>query len=83
MGQLLSVVDIDGNNEMYPIDWAIVEQETRYSWTWFLTFLKDDLEIEHSAHYVFISDKQKGLGQAIVELFPHSKHQTLCKAFTQ
>ncbi|XP_062028993.1 uncharacterized protein LOC133745001 [Rosa rugosa] len=46
-GQLLSAVGIDGNNGMYPIAWAIVEQECRDSWTWFLTFLKEDLQIHH------------------------------------
>ncbi|XP_062014682.1 uncharacterized protein LOC133731289 [Rosa rugosa] len=74
-GQLLSAVGIDGNNGMYPIAWDIVEQESRDSWTWFLTFLKEDLEIHHSMHYCFISDKQKGLEQAIKELFPDSEHR--------
>ncbi|XP_062011844.1 uncharacterized protein LOC133728443 [Rosa rugosa] len=74
-GQLLSAVGIDGNNAMYPIAYAIVEQETRDSWTWFLTFLREDLHMYSSMHYSFISDKQKGLEQAIRDLFPHSEHR--------
>ncbi|XP_062010481.1 uncharacterized protein LOC133726851 [Rosa rugosa] len=74
-GQLLSAVGIDGNNGMYPIAYAIVEQETRDSWTWFLTFLREDLQIYSSVHYAFISDKQKGLEQSIKDLFPNSEHR--------
>ncbi|XP_050379758.1 uncharacterized protein LOC126797126 [Argentina anserina] len=58
-GQLLSAVGIDDNNGMYPIAWAIVEKEMKDSWSWFMTSLKDDLEINRSMAYAFISDKQK------------------------
>lgn len=74
-GQMLSAVGIDGNNGIYPVAWAIVESETRETWTWFLEFLKVDLDIHHSAHYTFMSDKQKGLEQAITGLFPEATHR--------
>lgn len=74
-GQLLSAVGIDGNNGIYPIAWAVVEQETKDSWTWFLEFLKVDLDIHHSIHYTFMSDKQKGLEQVLKELFPDAAHR--------
>ncbi|XP_062005776.1 uncharacterized protein LOC133722949 [Rosa rugosa] len=74
-GQLLSTVGIEGNNGIYPIAWVIVEAESRESWTWFLEFLKADLDIHHSGHYTFMSDKQKGLEQAIKELFPDASHR--------
>ncbi|XP_061999138.1 uncharacterized protein LOC133716443 [Rosa rugosa] len=74
-GQLLTAVGIDGNNGIYPIAWAVVEVETSESWTWFLEFLKVDLSIHHSSHFSFMSDKQKGLEQAIKELFPDSQHR--------
>ena len=35
-GQLLSVVGRDGNNQMFPIAWAVVEGENQDSWTWFI-----------------------------------------------
>ncbi|XP_024178269.1 uncharacterized protein LOC112184236 [Rosa chinensis] len=73
-GQLLLAVGIDGNNDIYPIGWAIVEQESRDLWTWFLSFLKEDLMIHHSSQYAFISDKQRGLEQAIKDLFPDAEH---------
>ncbi|XP_040372479.1 uncharacterized protein LOC112192744 [Rosa chinensis] len=74
-GHLLTAVGIDGNNGIYPIAWAIVESECRDSWTWFLELLRVDLQIYHSVHYAFISDKQKGLEQAIKDLFPFSEHR--------
>lgn len=74
-GQLLAAVGIDGNNGMYPVAYAVVEKETRDSWTWFLWFLKEDLCIDNDFSYDFISDKQKGLELAIKELFPNSKHR--------
>ena len=32
-GHLLVVVEKDRNNQMYPVDWAIVKNETSESWT--------------------------------------------------
>ena len=34
-GQLLVVVGKDGNDQMYPIAWAIVEVKNINSWVWF------------------------------------------------
>ncbi|XP_062006062.1 uncharacterized protein LOC133723261 [Rosa rugosa] len=53
-GQLLSAMGIDGNNGIYPIAWAIVEAESRDTWTWFLEFLREDLDIHHRTHYTFM-----------------------------
>ncbi|KAL6133059.1 hypothetical protein ACLB2K_065296 [Fragaria x ananassa] len=60
---------------MYPIAWAIVKRETRTTWNWLLTFLREDLQLWNSHHYVFISDKQKGLKQVIKDLFPNAEHR--------
>ncbi|WOL19530.1 hypothetical protein Cni_G28328 [Canna indica] len=35
-GQLLSTIGTDGNNQMFPIAWAVVEGENFNSWRWFL-----------------------------------------------
>ncbi|XP_062007932.1 uncharacterized protein LOC133724964 [Rosa rugosa] len=56
-GQLFAAVGIDGNNGMYPIAYAVVELENKETWTWFLQFLQEDLELWNSYHYAFISDK--------------------------
>lgn len=59
-GQLLAAVGRDGNNNMYPIAFAVVEAETKDSWTWFLATLVSDLGAhEQHCRPTFISDRQK------------------------
>ncbi|CAI9295116.1 unnamed protein product [Lactuca saligna] len=58
-GQVLSAMALDGNNGIYPLDYAVVESETLNSWTWFLSNLGDDL----------------GLLPAIATLFPCAEHR--------
>jgi hypothetical protein len=61
-GQLMAAVGKDGNNQMIPIAYAVVEAETRDSWQWFLDLLLEDLnDIQHKS-YAFISDQQKVYG---------------------
>ena len=42
-GQILSAVGRDANDNMYPIAMAIVETESKDSWSWFLDCLLKDL----------------------------------------
>jgi len=58
-GQLLTVVGKDGNNQMIPIAFAIVEAETRDSWSWFTNLLLEDLNKIQHRRWSFISDQQK------------------------
>ncbi|KAL3358882.1 hypothetical protein AABB24_015792 [Solanum stoloniferum] len=44
-GQLLTSVGVDGNNNMYPVAFAVVEGELKETWHWFLTLLDEDLRI--------------------------------------
>ncbi|XP_021996805.1 uncharacterized protein LOC110893954 [Helianthus annuus] len=60
-GQILTAIGVDGNNGIYPVAYALVEAETFKSWEWFLELLKDDLGLEDSTNFTFISDRQKGL----------------------
>ncbi|KAK8697382.1 hypothetical protein V6N13_113533 [Hibiscus sabdariffa] len=75
-GHILAAVGIDADDCIYPIAYACVESECGQSWAWFLDILKDDLDIFNSYHISFMSDRQKGLVDAIAELFPHSEHRT-------
>ena len=75
----MTVVGVDPNNQMYPIAYIIVESETRETWTWFLDFLGEDLCLNNDHGLSWISDKQKGLLNAIVEMFPHSEHRHCVK----
>jgi len=64
----LTAVGIDGNDNIYPIAFAIVEGELKETWKWFLTLLDEDLGISQNPFaWTFISDKQKGLIPAFDE----------------
>ncbi|XP_078442494.1 uncharacterized protein LOC144712171 [Wolffia australiana] len=60
-GQLLSAVGKDGNNQMFPIAWAVVEGENQSSWTWFIQLLMNDLGMVDGNGWTIISDQQKVL----------------------
>lgn len=45
-GQLMAAVGRDGNDQMYPIAWAVVEGENTSSWEWFITELQVHLQLE-------------------------------------
>lgn len=58
-GQLLCAVGRDGNNQMFPIAWAVVSVENKENWGWFLNLLKYDLSFGEGAGLTIISDMQK------------------------
>lgn len=58
-GQLLTAVGIDPNDCIFPIAMGLVEVESTYTWEWFLTTLKNDLNIINTCPYTIMSDKQK------------------------
>nr|KAJ0215269.1 hypothetical protein LSAT_V11C300144210 [Lactuca sativa] len=62
-------------NRIYPLAYALVENETTYSWTWFLEQLGDDLELYANSNSTFISDRQKGIIPAIAKLYPQVEHR--------
>ncbi|XP_050216383.1 uncharacterized protein LOC126667453 [Mercurialis annua] len=74
-GQLLAAVGIDANDCTYPVAWCVVDSETKENWMWFLSLLADDLPINNSYGWCFMSDRQKGLIPAIETLFPHAEHR--------
>ncbi|KAI3727481.1 hypothetical protein L6452_16097 [Arctium lappa] len=74
-GQILTAVGIDPNHGTYPVAYAIVEAETKSSWTWFLECLGDDLDLSRNSNFNFISDRQKGIVPAIASLFPCDEHR--------
>ncbi|KAK2635120.1 hypothetical protein Ddye_029912 [Dipteronia dyeriana] len=79
IGQLLTTIGVDANNQMYPVAYTVVDVETKHKWGWFLDQLAPDLELNNCFAIVWISDKQKGLIDAIVERFPNSEHRFCVK----
>ncbi|XP_050238239.1 uncharacterized protein LOC126687725 [Mercurialis annua] len=65
-GALLTAVAKDGNNQMFPICWVVVESENEFLCTWFLEILFEELGI---------IDGCLGLTNAIMKLTPHAEHR--------
>ncbi|KAH0761301.1 hypothetical protein KY290_017374 [Solanum tuberosum] len=74
-GELLVAVGRSGNNQMFPIARAVVDQETKHSWTWFIEYLISDLELGNGVGLTIMSDCQKGLIPTIQELLPNAEHR--------
>ena len=62
--QLLSAIAKDGNDNIFPMAMAVVEQENKDSWTWFLEQFADDIGRPEELNLVFINDRQKVLSSS-------------------
>ena len=58
-GQILSATAKDANDNIFPVAMAVVEQENKESWIWFLEIFTDDIGRPEELQLVFISDRQK------------------------
>lgn len=58
-GELLVAVGRNGNQQMYPIAWVVVDQETKHFWSWFLRYLIEDLHLRDGFGITIMSDMQK------------------------
>ncbi|RYQ95182.1 hypothetical protein Ahy_B08g090243 isoform A [Arachis hypogaea] len=74
-GQLLTAIGWDPNDQILPIAYAVVEAETKDTWTWFLTNLCDDFGSDKIRRCTFISNQQKGLVPTFDELIPRVDHR--------
>ena len=60
-GELLAAIGRDGNSQMFPIAWAIVDVESTDTWEWFIKNLKTDLNLDSGYGYTIMTDQQKVL----------------------
>ena len=58
-GQILSATVNDANDNIFSVVMAVVEQETRESWIWFLEIFVDDIARTEEFQLAFIFDRQK------------------------
>ncbi|WMV34745.1 hypothetical protein MTR67_028130 [Solanum verrucosum] len=58
-GELLVAVRRNGNNQMFPIAWTVVDKETKHSWSFFINYLKEDLQLGTGHGLTVMSDMQK------------------------
>ncbi|XP_059658764.1 uncharacterized protein LOC132305075 [Cornus florida] len=72
-GHLLSAVACDGNDQMYPVAFVVVEAETKDSWAW---FMRELMEVVGS-HFdiTFMSDRQKGLVDSFDTILYGAEHR--------
>lgn len=71
----MSTVGRDGNNQLFPIAYAVVESENTDNWIWFTELLSVDLNLGDGRGYTIISDQQKGLDKSLKELLPNVEHR--------
>ncbi|CAN6902178.1 unnamed protein product [Brassica oleracea] len=60
---------------MYPIAWAVVDVENEPNWCWFIQNLKADLNLQNGRGFTLISDRQKGLLNAVERELPMVEHR--------
>ncbi|KAG8377256.1 hypothetical protein BUALT_Bualt08G0009300 [Buddleja alternifolia] len=74
--QFLVAVGRDGNHNMVPIALAVVQVENLENWKWFLSVMLEDIGgLDQSHMWTFITDRKKGLLEAIAELAPYAEHR--------
>ncbi|XP_058781151.1 uncharacterized protein LOC131655272 [Vicia villosa] len=71
-GILFIAVGRDPNDQYLPVAFAVVESETKDSWSWFMKLLIEDIG---DGRWCFISDQQKGLVQVFEEEYPAYEHR--------
>ncbi|XP_021757464.1 uncharacterized protein LOC110722504 [Chenopodium quinoa] len=76
-GQILVAVAKDGNNNSFPLAWAIVEVENKETWGWFLESLIAMFTHDQGVRLTIMSDRQKGLIEAMADVIP-KEDQRFC-----
>ncbi|XP_043706276.1 uncharacterized protein LOC122655944 [Telopea speciosissima] len=80
-GVLLSAISIDGNNGIFPLAYVVVESEGKDSCLFFLYELRQCIRTDLTTAiaggflFTFMTDKQKGLIDAMGIIFPEANHR--------
>ncbi|XP_063935333.1 uncharacterized protein LOC108226826 isoform X1 [Daucus carota subsp. sativus] len=78
-GVLLSAVALDANNEIFPLAYAIVSAEDKETWSWFFWNLYNLLKESSRKDWTVISDRQKGIDIALLDVWPTVKRRYCCR----
>nr|KAJ0198666.1 hypothetical protein LSAT_V11C600319390 [Lactuca sativa] len=65
-GKMLIAMGVDGNNQILPLAFAIVENESYDSWNWFLSYIKSHVVKEREG-ICLISDRHLGILKVVNE----------------
>lgn len=79
----LLVLGRDGNDGMVPIAIAMIETENYETWKWFLNELLEDIGGIGEDRWTFVSDRQKGLLEALKDLVPDCEHRFCARHMLQ
>ncbi|XP_018462678.1 uncharacterized protein LOC108833776 [Raphanus sativus] len=71
-GCLLTASAQDGNYQIFPIAFGIVDSENEQSWTWF--FNKLTAVVPDAEDLVFVSDRHTAIYSGIRRVYPAAKH---------
>ncbi|XP_026377904.1 uncharacterized protein LOC113272248 [Papaver somniferum] len=74
-GVLVAATTLDGENRLVPLGIGVARSETKENWLIFLKDLAPGILAHHSGKVTFISDQQKGLLEAVAEVFPGMPHR--------
>ncbi len=75
---ILSMVILDGNNQIIPLSWAIVPIEDCENWRWFLRQVARYVSLDKEDS-VIMSDRGKGLVTTVDEIYPQAVHGYCCQ----
>lgn len=71
-GSLLTACGMDGNQQIFPLAFGIVDNENNASWQWFIEKLKS--AIGDREELAFISDRHDGILNAVKSIYPNAYH---------
>ncbi|XP_010678146.1 uncharacterized protein LOC104893709 [Beta vulgaris subsp. vulgaris] len=78
-GILLSAIALDGNNEIFPIAYAIVSVEDTQKWSFFFWHLYNLVKDSGRTDWTIISDRQKGVDIALKDVWPSANRRYCCR----
>ncbi|KAK9208792.1 hypothetical protein WN944_001152 [Citrus x changshan-huyou] len=76
-GVLLAAIAVDANKGIVPLALFVCEIENTETWSWFLEHLHN--YFDDGRQVTFISDRQKGLLNAIPNTWPFAYHKACCR----
>ncbi|XP_018623654.2 uncharacterized protein [Nicotiana tomentosiformis] len=53
-GIMLVAVGQDSSNHSYPLPWAVIDKETKRTWSWFVELLKHSLDLKDGEKFPFV-----------------------------
>jgi hypothetical protein len=70
---------IDANEKVILLARGLVPVKNQHWWKWFLHYFKLAFFVILQGQHTFISDREKGMANAVVEIFPEAIHFHCCQ----